>query len=169
MKQIPLRDFFRNPEKTNFQISPNGAHISFLAPYESRLNIHVQDRASSTLRRVTGEQHRDIRTYFWKNNTSLFYLLDSGGDENHHLFQISLASGEVHDLTPFPQVKVDIADILVDRPDELLITMNRRMPEAFDVYRLRLSTGELEMIHENPGNIIGWLADHDGMLRMAYA
>src|SRR5207247_2525513 len=34
---IPMRDFFRNPEKTGFQISPDGKTISFLQPYENRL------------------------------------------------------------------------------------------------------------------------------------
>ena len=40
--QIPLRDFFRNPEKESSSISPDGKYISFLAPYENRMNIFVQ-------------------------------------------------------------------------------------------------------------------------------
>ncbi|HET7152609.1 MAG TPA: S9 family peptidase [Candidatus Kapabacteria bacterium] len=169
MKHIPLRDFFRNPEKTNFQVAPHGAFISFLAPYESRLNIHVQDRTTGKVRRITNEKQRDIRNYFWKNDATLFYLLDTGGDENHHLYQVALESGDIRDITPFPKVKIQIVDMLTDRPDELLISMNRRVPEAFDVYRLRISTGEMTMIQENPGNIIDWLADHDGALRIGYA
>ena len=40
--QIPLEDFFKNPEKTSYQISPDGKYFSYMAPYESRMNIFVQ-------------------------------------------------------------------------------------------------------------------------------
>ena len=50
----------------------------------------------------------------------------------------------------------------------MLLEMNRRNPEVFDVYRCELATGELTQIAENPGNITGWLTDHDGRLRVAY-
>ena len=30
---IPMRDFFRNPEKTGFKLSPNGEYLSFLMPW----------------------------------------------------------------------------------------------------------------------------------------
>jgi len=39
---IPMEDFFRNPEKIGFSLSPNGAYWAFLQPWENRLNIHVQ-------------------------------------------------------------------------------------------------------------------------------
>ncbi|GAI63046.1 unnamed protein product, partial [marine sediment metagenome] len=39
---IPMRDFFRNPEKIGFSLSPNGVYWAFLQPWENRLNIHVQ-------------------------------------------------------------------------------------------------------------------------------
>ena len=39
----------------------------------------------------------------------------------------------------------------------------------FDPYRLNIETGELTMLAENPGNIQGWMTDHDGKLRIAIA
>ena len=30
---IPLEDFFRNPEKTGYSVSPDGTHIAFLQPW----------------------------------------------------------------------------------------------------------------------------------------
>jgi hypothetical protein len=41
-KKIPMRDFFKNPEKTAFLISPDGKYISHVEPYERRMNIFVQ-------------------------------------------------------------------------------------------------------------------------------
>ena len=42
-------------------------------------------------------------------------------------------------------------------------------PQIFDPYRLNLNTGEMTLLAENPGNIQGWMTDHDGKLRVAYA
>jgi len=39
---IPMQDFFKNPQQVRFQLSPDGQYISFLAPWENRLNVHVQ-------------------------------------------------------------------------------------------------------------------------------
>jgi len=33
---IPMEDFFRNPEKAGFTLSPDGTHLAFLKPWESR-------------------------------------------------------------------------------------------------------------------------------------
>ncbi|MFM9945840.1 MAG: S9 family peptidase, partial [Bacteroidia bacterium] len=41
-KQIPLKDFFKNPNKSGYQISPDGKYISYLGPYKKRMNIFVQ-------------------------------------------------------------------------------------------------------------------------------
>ena len=37
-----IEDFFKNPEKTGYKLSPDGTYLSFLAPYERRMNIFVQ-------------------------------------------------------------------------------------------------------------------------------
>jgi hypothetical protein len=83
--------------------------------------------------------------YFWKGDR-LLYLQDFGGDENHHLFLADI-SGVHHarDLTPFMGVKVQIVDELEEFEDEILISLNQRDPQFFDVYRLNLATGELTM------------------------
>jgi hypothetical protein len=40
--QIPVKDFFKNPEKAGFRISPNGQYFSYRAPWNNRMNIFVQ-------------------------------------------------------------------------------------------------------------------------------
>ena len=39
---IPVRDFFRHPERGYFRISPDGKTLAFMQPYERRMNIYVQ-------------------------------------------------------------------------------------------------------------------------------
>ncbi len=164
--KIPVRDFFKNPEKTNFQLSPNGKYISFTQPVENRLNIHVMPRGGDA-KRLTTVKDRDIRQYFWKGDDHLLFLKDNGGDENFHLYAVDCDGKATRDLTPFDKVRVELIDDLEDHPTDVLIGLNKRKAEVFDAYRLNVKTGELKMVAENPGNITGWITDHKGAIRVA--
>ena len=167
--QIPLRDFFRNPELSSLELSPDGKQVAFLAPVERRLNLFVQEVNGEKPRQVTDVRDRDIGGYFWKNANTLIYLKDDGGDENYHLYAVDIVSGQTRDLTPFPGVRAGIVDDLEDIEDEVLIDMNQRRLDVFDVYRLNVKTGEMTLVAENPGNYIGYLTDHAGKVRVALA
>ncbi|MBL9008479.1 MAG: S9 family peptidase [Myxococcales bacterium] len=167
--QIPLRDFFRNPEIAGVSLSDDGKWVSHLAPHEKRLNIFVRpiDAPLSAATRITNETARDLAGYFWKGNDTLVYVKDFGGDENFHLVSVSRDGKTLKDLTPFPKVRAEIIDDLPDDPDTVLVGLNKRKPEVFDVYRVRVKTGELTLVAENPGNITSWYADHKGQVRLA--
>jgi hypothetical protein len=47
--------------------------------------------------------------------------------------------------------------------------MNRRDPSAFDVHRVDLSTGDLALVAENPGDVGDWVTDPHGRLLAAVA
>ena len=164
---IPLKDFFRNPEKTEFELSPNGEYLAFMQPWEKRLNVFIQKIGSDTAVRVTNAKERDIAGYAWKGNDRIIFLQDAGGDEYFRLFSVGVDGSNPKDLTPFEKVRADIIDDLQDIPNEMLVGLNKRNPQIFDVYRINVSTGEMKMIAENPGNITGWQTDWDGKLRLA--
>ena len=164
---IPMEDFFRNPEQSGFQLSPNGEYISFMKPWERRMNIFVQKIGTEEAVRVTSATERDIPAYFWSGNERIVYLQDRGGDENYRLYAVSSDGTESRELTPFENTRVTIVDSLEEQDDFILIGMNRRDQRLFDVYRLNLETGELTLLEENPGDIAGWMTDHDGKLRVA--
>jgi dipeptidyl aminopeptidase/acylaminoacyl peptidase len=164
---IPVRDFFRHPERSNFRISPDGKTLAFMQPYERRMNIYVQPIAGGEPKRLTNETARDIPDHFWKGPDRLVYVKDFGGDENFHVVAVNKDGSGLKDLTPFDGVRAEIIDQLRDFPDQLLVGLNKRNKEVFDAYRLDLKTGELELVAENPGNITSWLADHAGNIRGA--
>ena len=166
-KLIPMRDFFKNPEKAYFQISPDGNFIAFTQPYQNRMNIFVQTRGSDDAKRVTSMTDRDITEYFWKGNNRLLYLKDFGGDENFHLFAVDKDAAKEVDLTPYDSTRVMMVDDLKDHDTDVLIQMNKRDKQIFDVYRLNTVTGDMKMVAENPGDIRSWMTDHDGNIRIA--
>ena len=169
-KTIPLEDFFRNPEKSSFQLSPNGQHISYMKPWEDgnrRMNVYVKSIDSDKEIRVTKASNRSLYGYFWLNNNRIAYIQDKGGDENIHIYAVNIDGTNDIDLTPFENIQARITDDLEEDENFMLVEINKRNPQIHDVYRLNVNTGDLELIAENPGNISGWMTDNDGKLRVA--
>ena len=167
VRRIPVEDFFRNPQKANFDISPDGSFISFTSPYNGRMNIFVQKIGTNEAKQITKETDRDISTYFWANNQRILYLKDNGGDENYKLYGVNIDGTDLRCYPDFDGVRTQIIDDLEDNEEEVIIGLNRRKKEVFDPFRLNILTGEMVQIAENPGNIDDWITDHDGHLKIA--
>jgi dipeptidyl aminopeptidase/acylaminoacyl peptidase len=168
--EIPLKDFFRNPEKSSFQLSPDGKHISLMKPWEEgnrMMNVYVKKMNSDEEIRITNASERSLYGYFWLNDNRIAYIQDKGGDENIHIYAVNIDGTNDIDLTPFKNIQARMEDDLEDDPDHILVSLNKRDPRIHDVYRLNIHDGELILIAENPGNIMGWMTDNDGKLRIA--
>ncbi len=168
-KQIPLEDFFKNPEKSGFQLSPDGKHYAFMAPYKRRMNVFVQEIGKDSAIQLTSDTARSIAGYFWGNNSRILFLKDTGGDENFKLFGVNTDGSNLIALTDFLKVRTQVIDDLPEIDEYVIVGLNKRNPQVFDPYRLNINTGEMNMLAENPGNIQAWITDHDGKLRMATA
>lgn len=170
-RQYDLRDFFRNPERAYFRLSPDGQWLSFMQPWENRLNVYVQPlkdgKPVGEPRRLTSETARDISIYYWKGPDRILYVKDFGGDENFHVVSVDVKTGQVQDLTPGEKVRAEIVDDLEQHPTDILVSHNRRDPKVFDVYRINTATGESKLVAQNPGNVTSWVTDHDGAVRVA--
>lgn len=170
-RQIPLEDFFRNSERTGYQLSPDGSYISYMAPYKDRLNVFVRrvDETDEHAIRITNETERSVAGYMWADNQRLLYMKDTAGDENYQLYGVRRDGSDDRAYTAFDGVRTSLIDDLEEQQGVVMIGMNKRNPEVFDPYRLNIETGELTLLAENPGNIQGWMTDHDGRLRVATA
>ena len=164
---IPMEDFFRNPEKSSFSISPNGNHIAYMKPWKTRMNVFVMEMTTKKETRLTSSQERGIYGFTWLTNERIGYVKDEGGNENIHFFAVNIDMSNEIDLTPFENVQTRIIDDLEDDPNHIIIGLNKRDPQIHDPYRINVNDGKMELIAENPGNISQWMTDHDGKLRIA--
>ncbi|MER2048099.1 MAG: S9 family peptidase [Solibacillus sp.] len=169
VQEISVEDFMRNPGSLGYQLSPDGEYIAYAAEWQSRLNVFIKnmDDESEPVR-VTSTTDRDIAGLFWKDN-NMYYLKDNGGDENYHIYSSSFNGAKEKDLTPYPNVVVLPIDYLKDVEDEILIMMNKEDATVFDVYKLNVKTGATKLVAKNPGNILSWIPDSNGQIRMAVA
>jgi dipeptidyl aminopeptidase/acylaminoacyl peptidase len=167
-KQYAVEDFFRIPEESGFSLSPDGKYYAFMAPYKNRANIFVQEIGKEGAVQLTADTARDINSYIWGSNNRILYLKDTGGDENFKLFGVNIDGSELKGLTDFEKVRTTLIDDLPEIDEYVIVGLNKRNPQVPDPYRLNINTGELTMLAENPGNITGWMTDHDGKLRLAF-
>ena len=160
---IPRTVIFGNPDRTQARISPDGAWVSWLAPKDGVLNVWVapsDDPANARV--ITNDTYRGISQYFWAPNSAfVYYIQDQGGDENFHVYSANIETGEVADLTPVKDgARATVESISSQRPDEIVVGINERNAQLFDLYLVDVTTGERELLRENPG-YAGWLIDNN--------
>jgi len=168
-EEVPVEDFLKHPGSFGYQLSPDGNYLAYAGEWETRTNVFVQKMGDdSEPVRVTSAKDRSIADYFWKDD-QILYMKDNGGDENFHIYSSSFNGSEEKDLTPYEGVRVMVLNTLSTIKDEILIMMNKENPQVFDVYKLNIKTGNTTHVAENPGNIMSWVADRNGEIRIALA
>src|SRR5262249_60859696 len=116
---------------------------------------------------LTRDSKRGIQGHMWvQSGTHLIYFQDQDGNENHRLYVLAAAGGDVRDLTPFDNVQAQIISTSQRFPTEALVGLNHRDPHWHDVYRMDLVSGTMRLVQENNG-FAGFVADDDLKLRPA--
>ncbi|MBM4219577.1 MAG: S9 family peptidase [Gammaproteobacteria bacterium] len=160
---------FGNPERTQARISPDGRHLSWIAPRDGVLNVWVAPVGDpAAARAVTNDRQRGIRQHFWMpNGTHVLYLQDQGGDENWRLHGVEIATGNDRDLTPLPGVQAQLIGLSPERPGTALVGLNDRVPEWHDVYEIDVATAERKLVLKNEENLVGFTEDLQLVPRLA--
>ena len=176
----PLIDrelFFGDPEISAAQLSPDGAWVTFMRPFEGVRNIWIKPFGEpfDNARPLTRDA-RPVPGYFWSQDSRfVLYVQDRDGDEDFHVWAVDPA-GEVDEetgtpparnLTDLEGVRAMIIAVPESTPDRMLVGLNDRDPALHDVYALTISTGERELLIENDQNVAGWTADLEGNVRLA--
>lgn len=165
---IPREVLFGNPQRSEPQISPDGAYISYLAPRDGVMNVFVAPRDDvGQARPITNDRKRGIRTYQWTHTgKDILYIQDAAGDENWHVYVVDIKTAETRDLTPIDGVQGQILSVNESFPDRILVGINDRDPQLHDVYSIDLESGERTLVEENQGTLT-FLTDHRNQVRLA--
>ena len=166
---IPRSVLFGNPERTNVKLSPDGKLLSWLAPKDGVLNIWVAPVGKlDQARAITNDTARPIRRYSWAfTSKHVVYSQDAGGDENFHLFRADVADGKTVDLTPYKGARAELLNVSERFPAKVLVQINDRNPQAFDVYEIDLPTAKRTLVVQNDDGFSGFTYDNDLKVRFA--
>jgi acetyl esterase/lipase len=149
---VTRRVFFENPEYRNVQISPDGKHVSYLAPLDGVRNLFVAALdAPDKGQPLTRATDRDIGwEYRWAHtNRHIVFFRDHDGDENWRAASVDMASGAIVPLSPERGVRCFIQESDHKFPDEMLLCHNQRDQRLFDLFRVNLVTGKSDLVYEN--------------------
>ena len=177
----PLIDreiFFGNPEIASAQISPDGKFIAFRKPHKDTMNLWVKkaEEPFDKARLITAETKRPIRNYFWSRDSKyILFVNDFAGDENFNVYAVdpSAAAAEgsevpaTRNLTDMKKVRAFIYDVPRSDPDAIYVGLNNRDARWHDLYKVRISTGERQLLKENSERFDGYSFDNTGKLRLA--
>lgn len=151
-----------------YRVSPDGLSLSYLKLEGKRLNLFIEDIASGTVKKITRLEDKSFLFYFWVSNNELIYYKEIDAVKRRSdIFIINKEGSNERQLTRNEKSRIRvIEDQLID-DKYLLISSNKRDSTVFDVYRLNVRNGSMEMAARNPGNITEWRTDSEGKLRLA--
>jgi dipeptidyl aminopeptidase/acylaminoacyl peptidase len=165
---IARRALFDDPDYGSLTISPDGWHLSWLAPLDGVRNLFVariDDLASA--RPVTRMTDRNIAPYYrWAHsNSHIVFFQERDGDENWRASSVNIRNNAVVALSPPQGVKSFTAQLDRKFPNDVLLMHNARDKRYFDLYRVNVQNGASELLYENK-EYAGLLCDGDFRLRL---
>jgi dipeptidyl aminopeptidase/acylaminoacyl peptidase len=156
---VPRETLFAPPGRTRLQISPDATRVAWLAREKGSFALHVSGLDGTANRSIAA----GVQSFRWAPDGKT--LLFSKG---HRLHQVDPSGNELRALTPKGVAAKDLV-LSPRQPATALIELNQRGRPLFDVHRIDLATGELSLDTENPGDVIGWVADLELRVRAAVA
>src|SRR5262249_48851010 len=165
---IARRALFDNVDYGSLTVSPDGWHVSWLAPVDGVRNLFVariDDLASA--RPVTRVTDRNIAPFYrWAHtNSHIIFFQDRDGDENWRASSVNIRNNAVVALSPPQGVRSFVRQIDRKFPTDVLLMHNGRDKRYFDLYRVNVLSGLSDLLYENK-EYAALLADGDFQLRL---
>lgn len=165
---IPVDDFFKSQNRVAYRLSPDGKKLSYLKLEGADRNIYIEDIASGKGRNITHFKGTNIIFYFWVSNDELVYYKEvDAGNNQSDMYIIDKEGKNERQLVGNEKSRLRVIEDQLIENKYLLVSSNKRDSTVFDVYRLNVRNGNMEMVAKNPGNIIDWRTDSEGKLRLA--
>ncbi|MBK0383182.1 S9 family peptidase [Pedobacter sp. SD-b] len=166
-EQLSTETFFKDPDQSSYQISPDGKFLSFLKPNNGNLNIYVRSLSDDKIAQVTKLSGQSVKYYFWAGNDKLFYMQEKDSLDNYQAYTINKDGSDNLLIKTPPKSKVEVIDQIKNDNNTILVAVNDRVAEYFDVYKLDINTGKRTLFIKNPGNIVQWVSDDNGNVNLA--
>lgn len=167
IKRIPLENFFKEPIKSSFQLSPDGKRYAYLSPFEDQESIFIVDIINDKISNLSNKINGDIEKYLWADSKTIIYQKVDTSSNFVKIFSIDLESKKTLCLTNEKNAGFRLVDNLATSQDEIIIYVKKGNQEAWKPHRLNTKSGEIIPVSENLENIEERIIDHNGNYRVA--
>lgn len=170
--RIPLEELCRLPSFFFPLVSWKGDQVGFYWDKTGRMELYVMDLNTKEIRQVShGEVPRAMRTGFtWsRDDRFIAFGKDTGGNEQHDIYKIEVATGKVSQLTNDPAAEEHAVQF---SPDDgwLTVDTNKRMPETperpgqLNIWKIRADGSAYVPLTRYAFPVFGGLWSNDGSL-----
>jgi dienelactone hydrolase len=175
---LPLKAFFGDPAMRAVQISPTGRYLTFLAPHNQRTNLAILDRETKKLSWLTNMTRESVVYYVWAKPDRILFSQQLEGRESFGIYAIDPDGGNPVIIRQLLQVDDrdrigdydmprDFISYLGNDPDSVLMMETRGNSGLADPIKVNLRNGRTTRVALNDINARAWIADDEGVLRVA--
>lgn len=177
---------FADPDMQTVKISPTGRYLTWLAPKNKRMNLAIQDRETKQVRWLTNMKEENVVNYVWAKKDRLLFVQQFAGREQFGLFACDPDGANFVVINPLERVEADadgrgvesapgserdlpksLISLLPKDPDHILMDRSRGRSGLADVIKVNIRNGKETIEERNYINARAWIADANGVLRVA--
>ncbi len=168
-KDIPVEDFFKDPDFTSVSLSPTGEYIAVSVPKEDR-TILVVLRVSD-MKSMGSWEHgpsRHVDRVVWVNDTRFFMYVSR--KLGRYDFRVGTPDVLASDVDGKRRAVIpnggtyQIVDTLDDDPGNILV---QRSVDSAYLFKMNVANGDVRTVATAPLRFGSFLVDHQGNLRYA--
>lgn len=183
-KQLPVEAFGNLPEVSQVKLSPDGNKIAFIRIIKGSTYIGTTDLITPKTRYIVGTDNQKFKIgwYLWANNDLLLISADYPVRRNGinyteaRLLKIKADGSDsaVSVIKPknrerYAQFQNNIIDILPDEPNHILMSIDLKVANQPDVYKINLASERIRHLeYRGKSNIYNWMTDRQHRLRLGF-
>lgn len=186
IERRPVEDFARKPDTLGARLSPDGRNLAFLRDVAGQTRLHVLNLEEGRMYRVNpGEAaliegaRKEVGTVEWVGNERVM-ITTTVGDRLYGILAMDLNGARVAAIGGMEDGLVRISGPTRLYPREiihrffnkehtvLMLDRHEAGPGSAnrpDVLKVDMSDGSISVELKNPGEVAGWAADGEGVVR----
>ena len=166
-KEYSIEQFYENTRISGADFSADESKILTSTDESGIFNVYEINIADGSKKAITNSTEESLFAVDYVPGTSdILYHADKGGNEIDHLYLLK-EDGTTTELTPGEKEKVSFAGWSGDK-EYMFYISNKRNPQFFDLYRMKIGAWEPEMLYENSeGYSLAGLSDSGKYLALS--
>ncbi|MBN2347581.1 MAG: prolyl oligopeptidase family serine peptidase [Bacteroidales bacterium] len=168
-KEVPqysIEQFYKNIRIGGGSFSPDESKLLISSDESGIFNVYEINIAEGTKKQIT---HSTVESFFAVDyvpgTNQVLYSADKGGNEIDHIYLLN-DDGTSADLTPGETEKASFAGWSKDK-QFMYFMSNKRNPQFFDFYKMRIGEWVPEMIYQNDEGLnLSGISDDENILAL---
>lgn len=166
-KKNAVEDFFSSPERSSFQLSPDGKKLAYIGYDNYCRNIFILDlEEPDSSKQLTYQTALDVQYYFWTDSDKIVYSNTQSHEDSLRILIADIHTEKQELLLPVSNEGIAWLNY---HPNDsvLLAAIWQKGGGASNVYGININSKERYLVADNIGDIKRWYATSQGNIKLA--